>query len=358
MFTAPVDARVGQPALLALRVRRQGGSAVLTNVAVRFYDGNPLAGGVLLGSSTIPLLPPGSLAVSIPITFTPTAFGMRQIYAVIDPDNLLGENDEANNTIQRSVRVYPPGEDSTAPQVMDMRINDGASVADAPLVYLNTVAEDEPSGSGIASLLFVEYEYLASRGGWVATTISDWLPYAEAAVEYPWQLAPSPGMHYIQVWAADFAGNVSPAPVTRWINYLPESAAISTYEIHTFRFSLQAGDILQVDLTSLTGDADLYAFAPDGTLLQKSETSGADSVTFTAPGAGIYQIEVEGVSESTYQLHVALNGAAPPALAFAGRPDPRGRVQPGSAPTDNPGDGVGLPGPDFGFDVYLPLIVR
>lgn len=356
LFVRPYHLTRGVPVQLALTVRRQGGATVLARVAVDFYDGNPQAGGVLIGSSNAFRLPPNGVVTTIPITWTPATAGPRQLVAVIDPAGLVVENSETNNSIGRPIMVYLPFGDVTPPEINSLSINQGAATTSDPLVTLNLITSDD--ASGVRSLFFVEYEYIQSQADWVVTALSGWLPSDEVSQDYPWQLTPGPGVHYLQAFAADWAGNISPIPAMQFINYLPDTAAITTYEVHTYRLALNAGDSLQAALTSLAGDADLYIFAPNGSLMGKSETGGADGVTFTAPTDGVYQIEIEGAVGSTYQLVFTLNGSSLPALSAPEQPHPRGRGSPNSMPGDVPGDDVGLPSPIAGYATYLPLIMR
>jgi len=88
-------------------------------------------------------------------------------------------------------------------------INDGAANTDNRQVRLSTTAHDNPGGSGVASLLYIEYEFIQSIADWVPVAIGDWLAYDETRTDYLWALQPSAGVHYLQVWVADGAGNIS-----------------------------------------------------------------------------------------------------------------------------------------------------
>ena len=74
------------------------GTADASNVVVQFFDGNPDAGGVQIGSDqTIPYIPAGgtgSAQVSWDIT---GKTGSHVIYVKIDPYNTIAESDEDNN---------------------------------------------------------------------------------------------------------------------------------------------------------------------------------------------------------------------------------------------------------------------
>ncbi len=75
-----------------------------SNVIVRFYLGDPSAGGVQIGSDQIipSLSVNSSSSVSITQSFTGT--GGKTIFVVVDPDNLISETSEADN--KSSARVW------------------------------------------------------------------------------------------------------------------------------------------------------------------------------------------------------------------------------------------------------------
>jgi len=68
-----------------------------STIIVRFYQGDPLAGGVQIGSDKIipSLTPNSSTPISVTTTFTGT--GTRNIFVVADPDNLISEITKVDN---------------------------------------------------------------------------------------------------------------------------------------------------------------------------------------------------------------------------------------------------------------------
>jgi len=353
----------GQPVSVGLTVRRLGGLSTLSDVRVDFYLGDPLA-GVLLDSRYV-TLEPGQEAATQPVSLTLDAPGMYRIVAVIDPGGQVTETLEDNNTLSRMLWVPPAGGDMTPPVIESLSIQSGLPLVSDPQVALDVTALDD-SGSA-AYLLYLEYEYDSAMADWIVTQTSGWLEYNLAHQGYPWQLNPSPGVHYLQAWAADAAGNISPYPALAWINLLPADPHITQGQVYLFRLALKAGDILNVSLTSLAGDADLYIWDPDGNLVGSSISElPLDEVWFTAAQDGVYQIEIEGYTSADFDLLADLNGI--PLIVQMGAADfdpaqvrKSGRISPHTAPTDQPGDDVGVPaapGRAPSTVIYLPLVNR
>lgn len=76
------------------------GNTAASNVRVRFYAGDPAAGGVRIGEVIVPSL---GIRHSTPavasLSFRPAAEGEKTIYAVVDPGNAFAEPNENNNKI-------------------------------------------------------------------------------------------------------------------------------------------------------------------------------------------------------------------------------------------------------------------
>lgn len=361
LWRSPLSIRMGDVVTpqIGLNVHRQGGLAALPNVAVDFYLHSP--SGDLIGQSQALSLEANSVRSTIPLVWSPPNPGEFLLYAVIDPANTVIEVNEGNNIVSRTITVLPPlPGDVTPPVIADFTINDGATAVSQRQVTLDMTAAD--AGSGVANVLYVEYEYVPSAGGWVPVQMSDWLPYAESHVDYPWALLPSPGVHYLQAWAADAAGNVS-APFSRFISYQPNVIDISAGQVHVYRDLLTTGEELQVRLTVLDGGTvDFYVWNPDNSLVQTHEgVTSFQEIVFTASQDGVHQIEVEAQTNAQYQLEIIRSGPAGESLsAPTGLARPlRSRSTPFMAPGDEPGDDAGLPSaPSSDTSIMLPLILR
>jgi hypothetical protein len=276
------------------------------------------AGGTLLGVGSITLLSPRSSAVTLPVNWTPAAPGSYTLYAVIDPNGSVSESDENNNLFSRTVTVLAQAADQTAPRVDSFTINQGAPSADDRRVRLDAQASDPAPSSGLQSLLYQEFEFSQAANQWVPVRNSGWLDYATARADFGWDLVDSPGIKYLQAWAADRSGNISAFPFRAGINYVPPQDRVGRNMARSYRYALEAGQRLVVTVTPISGDPDLYVWPPDSAAPPYvSNLSGAavDTVTFTAAETGDYQVEVYGYSEAEYRLTIVVDPAAAAAVA-------------------------------------------
>jgi hypothetical protein len=369
LWLDPPDIQEGEAVTIGLTLRRQGGQADLHDVDVRFY----LEGGMPAFTATAAVLPPRS-AVSVTTEWTPPADGQYTLYALIDPADEIIEDDEDNNLLGRSVRVRRPPDDTTPPTVEEFtRCGPSRYLwTSGPAICLDTVASDNPGGSGVAYLLFVEYLYVQSKDDWEAVQQSDWVPYEMAHFYYYLRLAPTRGVHYIQAWAADGAGNISSTPGSLLINVgtIYYGQWISRGQVDVYRQPLEAGLGLwmvfdtydTIDDPAPESDVRLLVWAPDGTRLLSERLKGADKkVTreFVAEVDGVYQIEVRGLSRrSYYGLWVAPFQEEAWTEAASSAPG-EGDEEPIVPVNSVPGRHIGLPSvPPSTKAVYLPLVLR
>lgn len=388
IWTDPATLRQGETTavLLGVNVHRQGGERAQA-AAVRFFLGDPAAGGALLGAATTPPMPPAVGAVEpVFIAWNPgNLVGAVSIYVQVDPADLIGEINEANNLARRSLIILPPAPDVTPPTIESFGVNGGEqSTADATVQLALKATDDR---SGVHSMYLVERVFNATANMWLVVQQTGWIPF-QAAPRFT--LIGPAGAHYLEAWVADAAGNVTPLPARARINYLPPSDVVLHNQVRLFRFTVAAGERLAATATTFNpeGDADLYVWGPyhaDHRDLWASNQAGVieDVVDFVAPEAGEYDVEVHGWNPySEYRLTVVLGGAlatgrgdaaaagavkpAPtrPADASAAAPTLRGAIP--AAPIA-PGGKVHLPWlaragqpppPRPTYRLHLPLVLR
>ncbi len=292
------------PVNLRLTLHRLRGTASLGGVRVDFYQGDPQSGGSPIGSGTVKDLGRDGIAISTAVPWTVPAPGDFHLYAVIDRYNLVPELDEENNTIHRVVTVLPELGDDTPPVVENVTINGGEAFTSSRAVRVTTTAVD--SGAGISNLLFIEYTFSQAIEGalnvWEAVRVTPWLPYDSAAHDFFWVLNPSPGVHFLQVWASDRAGNISSQAFQASINYQPVEDFLSAGEVRIYRRPLEAPQNVILTLTS-SGSADLYVWTQGGSSMGQSlGAPSPQTVNFTASENGIYQYEVEAKMNIAFAL--------------------------------------------------------
>jgi hypothetical protein len=363
LWTDPQMLRGGEQGGIGLVVHRQGGASTLSNVVVRFYQGHPNQGGTVIGDGVVLLLSPSSSASTSQVSWTPPGQGAYDLYTTIDPTNTITETIESNNTVSRTVTVLGPAPDQVAPHVDNFAIDDGASSTNSLDVTLDATASDNPGGSGVASLLYQEFEYSQGAGQWIPVQNSGWVTYTTAYSNYPWHLLPVAGMRYMQAWAADKVGNVSLYPCQAYINYIPLTDHVDQDQVRVYRRNVVTGTVLTVQVTPVSGDPDLYVWPPDfpnHSSWVSNQSSGVDGVSFTAPVSGVYQIEVYGYTAADYQISigVALAGSNQSRVAEGLDSKPL-RSSPVVPVSSAPGGQIALPPVNpYPYRIYLPVILR
>ena len=310
LITDPFAPRPGETTELWLTVYRRGGQSTLTDVPVRFYQGNPHTDGSLIAEGLVPFLTARGEGATMPIRWTPISPGRYILCAQIDPNNTLLESDETNNLICRTVVVAPESQDQTAPAVEHFSfIPPNLTQTVQTTLTLTVAASDNgATSSGVRALSFLEFIFNQTAGQWKPVQRGAWVAYHAANEPYAWTLAPSPGIHYLQAWAVDNANNVANNAATLFVNYVPSAALISRNQVQVYRYQLQAGDQLHVQLEPLSGDPDLYIWPPvaNPTPWISDLASGLDQIQITVPVAGIYQAEIIGYSAAQYHLQVEI----------------------------------------------------
>jgi hypothetical protein len=318
-----------------------------------------------IGRATSAPIAPGPEAVEAVFVSwdTSSAGETAHLVAVIDPDGSLAEAVTSNNRVERTVALLPAAGDSIPPSVTSLLANGGAPETSSPEIALAITAEDD-GGSGVASMYLVEREFNSAARQWIAVQNIGWIPFQE---NYALTLTSRGGVRYIQAWVSDRAGNISAATVKARINYIPPADRLLAGQVRLYRRTLAAGQTLNVTLTTLRGDADLYVWRPDGGQSWVSNRPGTevDSVSFTAPVDGDYQIEAYGYTTSEYQLAVELGAAGVEVAALdLASADKVARAQPVVSPMNEPAGTVAVPPapvadfPELRLHLYLPAVTR
>jgi len=125
-------------------VVRNLGELAATNVNVAFYDGNPGAGGVLIGSTQTlsGVLAAGTSAVAQVSWTVPESSSNRTVYAVVDPAQVLMDRNRANNTAYMSV-LAPDLEIS---EMSYARTTAGKRAINARACNIGTLPSDQSAG--------------------------------------------------------------------------------------------------------------------------------------------------------------------------------------------------------------------
>ncbi|HAJ91996.1 MAG TPA: hypothetical protein DCO71_05170, partial [Gammaproteobacteria bacterium] len=123
-----LDNGPGQPLSLSVRIGNGGAAASPEGVSVSFYEGDPAASGVLLGTVSAPSLAPDSFQ-DVVLNNVTALTGNADIYGVADPDDRVPECNETNN----SVHIPAP---NVLPDLIVSAIDAGAASTDPATLQL------------------------------------------------------------------------------------------------------------------------------------------------------------------------------------------------------------------------------
>jgi|GEM_PF-5551521 parallel beta-helix repeat protein len=348
---------------------RSSSDHTISNVDVSFYDGNPSSGGKLIGDPvyTIPLIAPWGVESqwTTKVWDTTGLVGVHSIYVVVDPKNTISEGNERNNVVVRRVEIKggTASNTDTSPPSGTLIVNAGSPFTAASQVTLSLSATDNTGGTGVAKMYISELEFNQSARQWVSIQQSGWVTYTASL---PWTLSQGGGLHYLQAWFADTAGNISLQPARASINFAPPNDPVALGAARLYRFTLSAGQRVTLTVTPSAGDADLYVWMPGSVgrpdYYSNQVDSATDSITFTATKTGVFQVAVVGYTAAQYTLSFV--SAAP--ANISPEPNPAHlaattKIVPLTPPTllDPPAQsGVPVASTSSQSTVFLPMVRR
>jgi subtilase family serine protease/prenyltransferase beta subunit len=109
----PPDTIEGQSAAITAIIYNIG-TLGASDVVVSFYDGDPQSGGVLIGSVTKSYIDSDANALTEMVWDTFGQSGRNYIHVIVDPQNLIEESNENNNSTLLSIDVAPPSKPDLA----------------------------------------------------------------------------------------------------------------------------------------------------------------------------------------------------------------------------------------------------
>ncbi len=333
------------------------------DVEVHFYDGNPDLGGTLICTATTSPIPPFSVRVAWkPNAWDTTGLsGIHKLYAKVDPDGKISEDNEENNVAWREVNFLPLSSDITPPTGV-ITINEGAEITYATDVTITLDAQDD---TGVVSMYIVEVQFVYEVGRWVPVKQLGWIPYT---TPYTWTLSSGAGAKYPIAYFADIAGNVSLEPAWDIINYIPAGGeTLGPEDVQVYRMEFTPGITTTLIVSPTKGDADLYVWKPGnwaGPPDYASNHTGTvqEAVVINNTLKGIYHIEVHNPSASdpahyTFRLE---EGAVSSSAGWKAAQGDVGILQAPEAPVtaEKPEEErMALP-PITRHYLYLPVVLR
>ncbi len=269
---------------------------------------------------------------------------------------------EYRTLFQNVVSWLATTRDTTPPEIRELNARDAGLLLNGREATLSFSASDS-GGSGLGTYFILEQVFSGNlASAWTVARTSGWQPYQPPRVNLIWTLSDQPGVHYLQVYVADRAGNISRQPGVVLLNYRPALVPIGQDETHVYRFTPGANRRTQLRMDVGAGNPDLYVFGP-GVSFNPESDAVVEETTFVAQ-AGVYQVEVEGYQPGSYRLSLALD---PPLAGPVDQPaglERRPRISVLALnppePANNPGVLPGAPVEEIlaGLDntIYLPIL--
>jgi uncharacterized repeat protein (TIGR01451 family) len=273
--------------------------------------------------------------------------------------------------LERYAKVWllpdPTDRDHTPPTVHSLTI-DEQDMLDSPTVTLHISATDNV---GIRWMYLREWEWVADPWPhWRIVQNSEWVLYQ---ADYPWTLGGENGTHFVGVWLADDAHNISKLDLRGldFASLAQPGATVPEFGMTPYLVYYEAGVDVSgaLTLTSATGDVAMGVwyvrdfFNPIATNTQ--------TVAFTTPTTGTYVFVVYGEAGSTYDLSIEPGGGPrlPPFDRW--KMGARSHISIASQVASGVADDLvsmltesGLDPlsvtvePSVGFEVYLPIVLR
>ena len=211
---------------------------------------------------------------------------------------------------ETSVLLLPtqPMDDVEFPVVDSVIIDEGDALTSQEVtLYIN--AKDN---IGVENMMIKEYQVIEkpnSGNTWDVVESSEWVPFEE---EYEWTLGDLPGVHFIGVWVADAAGNISHATQEAFdfASYLEQETTI-TNRIGMIPYAVyyDVGVDVEADLTRISaeGSVNLLVWYPENydAPAYVAIDPDLDPITFNTPTAGTYLFMVDAQSDVTYNLSIS-----------------------------------------------------
>lgn len=265
--------------------------------------------------------------------------------------------------LQSTADWLAKGKDMTPPTLKQLQVEGAGTLRSTRDLSIDIQASDR-GGARMGYLYVVEYVYSGdTQAPWEAVQRSGWLSWGNGGNHsLEWQLTAEAGVHYLQIFLADRAGNVTPVPGLDFVSYQPDSASVGLEQQRIYRIRPGVGGQISVRMEVISGNPDLYVFGPNVSFAPWSDDP-VEEVRFSG-AEGIYQIEVEGYAPGSYRLSVG----APGNNALAEGPAPKVRRRTSiitlSAYAPEPEDAALPPSPaevgpaSVGRIIYLPLVRR
>jgi subtilase family serine protease len=227
-----------QATSLSVTVHDNGGTGVSSN-PVAVYLGDPTAGGRQLARQSVDLIPGGSKTLTFAIDTSGMGAGPQAIYAMADPDNVVAESSETNNTASTVLTIRT----AVAPDLVVNSVTATPSPADTAGDVSVAVAVDNlglPTPGPVALRL---YDGVPESGG-IAIDTQSVAVTGPQTVTFTWHGPRTAGDHtLVAVIDPDNAIVEESEDNNRSQTTLPVAAGGSSITVATDQPSYRSGDV-------------------------------------------------------------------------------------------------------------------
>jgi uncharacterized repeat protein (TIGR01451 family) len=217
-----------------------------------------------------------------------------------------------DDTLERhaAVKVVPelPDHDVSSPVVESLTIGTQDVLTDESVTLHISASDDE----GVTQMYLEEWLLMTTPvPHWEKVKSSGWVSYATT---YPWTLEKASGTHFVAAWVIDAAGNKSHLSKSGvdYASLLLPGESLSKGGLAAYMVYYDSGVDVTATLDTLSGDADLYVWAPGNHALPDAYSAEGgtttDEVSFTTTSAGTYLFVVHGWQASTFDLSITPGG--------------------------------------------------
>ena len=268
---------------------------------------------------------------------------------------------EQTVTVTATVRVDPAlaaGDDVTRPWTVLNAVRTEQTAGQAEVALRISAADD-------AKRMYLrEWIPDPTSGEWRVARSSGWIDYSPS---YSWTLSAGQGVKYLGAWVADASGNVSVFDEAGMcaVNRVDDTQTLAAGQRIQYRGDEEQGTLVIAYLTTVTGDPDIYAWAPFNAFRPDlaSDQDVGPGGTEDLGGrelqrSGRFLLEVHAAGPSEYSLSVAgFKAQSARAAGMAVRSD-KPRPQHPLLVSDPLSAGELGPTPAVVTKLYLPTISR
>ncbi len=280
-------------------------------VGVTYVDGSANAGGTYDAATRTLTWTDLSVIEGSPVSLTfdvTTDNPVQATPGALTPITNTATITSGTLTLKRSARVLvgPPTGGDTVPPVVHSVIIGDSDVYTSPDVTLHINATDNVK---VTEMCIKEWVLSPDpMPHWQPVKdCTKWVPFE---ADYPYTLTSQSGTHFVEVWVADAALNVS--RLTRsaidFASLLLPDTTVAQGGVVPYLVYYPAGVSVTADLTVKTGDARLFIWHPGSMFVPDDSTAAAGSTTFTTPTAGVYLFLVSANAASTFTLSITPGG--------------------------------------------------